>query len=129
MRLLLDSHALIWYVDQDQLVPPTAYATIANPANQLLVSAATVWEVAIKVGTGKLTLAGPYRPWMTKALSDLGATVLPITIEYADKQAGLSFHHRDPFDRLLIATAQEHGLALLTPDPTFAKYPNLKVIW
>ena len=105
MRLLLDSHAIIWYVDQDHLLSPAAHSAITDPANDLLVSAGTLWEIAIKVGSGKLSLSAPYRTWMTKAVGDLWATVLPITIEYAEAQAGLPSHHRDPFDRLLVAQA------------------------
>lgn len=128
MRVLIDTHALIWYVDQDHLVPAVAYATIADPTNDLLVSAATVWEVAIKVATGKLNLSGPYRAWMTKALADLGATVLPITIDYADAQAGLPFHHRDPFDRLLIAQARTEGVPVVGSDAQFDAY-GVTRIW
>ena len=128
MRLLLDSHALIWYVDQDQLVPPVAYRAIANPSNDLFVSAATIWEVAIKVGTGKLKLSGPYRPWITKAVSDLGATILPITIDYADFQAGLPFHHRDPFDRLLIAQSIVESIPVVSGDTLFDAY-GITRIW
>jgi PIN domain nuclease of toxin-antitoxin system len=103
MRLLIDTHALIWYVDQDQLLTPIAHAAITDPANELLVSAATVWELGIKTGQKKLKLSLPYRDWMTKAIADLGLTLLPITVDYADRQANLPVHHKDPFDRLIIA--------------------------
>ena len=74
-----------------------------DPANELLVSAATVWEIAIKVGLGKLTLSSSYRDWMTQVIATLSLKILPITVDYADAQAALPWHHRDPFDRLLIA--------------------------
>jgi PIN domain nuclease of toxin-antitoxin system len=128
MRVLIDTHAPIWYVDQDHLLTPVAHATITDPANDVLVSAATVWEVAIKVGTGKLSLSGPYRAWMTKALADLGATVLPVTVEYADAQAGLPFHHRDPFDRLLVARALTEGVPIVGADAQFDAY-GITRIW
>ncbi len=99
MRLLLDSHTVIWWVDQHKLLGPRAHAAIADSSNALLLSAATIWEIAIKVGIGKLSLSLPYREWMTQAMNDLGAAVLPITIEYADVQAGLAAGHGDPFDR------------------------------
>src|SRR5947209_7203549 len=105
MRLLLDTHALIWYVDQDHLLTPVAHAAITDPANELLLSAATVWELAIKTGQKKLTLSLPYKDWMNKAVADLALTILPVTVEYADRQANLPLHHKDPFDRLLIAQA------------------------
>jgi hypothetical protein len=78
--------------------PTTA---LQDPANDLLLSAATVWELAIKIGLGKLTLSLPYRGWMAKAITDLDLTLLPITVEYAERQAGLPPHHKDPFDRLI----------------------------
>jgi PIN domain nuclease of toxin-antitoxin system len=80
MRLLLDSQAVIWYVDQDHLLSTTAHSAITDPNNDLLVSAATIWEIAIKVGLGKLTLSLPYRQWMNQAVTDLDLTILPVTI-------------------------------------------------
>jgi PIN domain nuclease of toxin-antitoxin system len=122
MRLLIDTHAVIWYVDQDHLLSPLAHSAITDSANDIVVSAATIWEVAIKVGLGKLTLSQPYRLWMNQALADLGATVLPITVECADAQAALPAHHRDPFDRLLIAQAMVEGIALVSADSQFDIY-------
>jgi PIN domain nuclease of toxin-antitoxin system len=84
MRLLLDTQALIWYVDQDHLLSQPAHAAITDPQNDLLLSAASIWEIAIKVGIGKLKLSLPFKPWITKAISDLGLNALPITIDYAD---------------------------------------------
>ncbi len=110
MRLLLDTHVLIWYVDQDHLLTPAAHTAIDDPLNDILISAATIREIAIKVANGKLTLSGSYRPWMNQALADVGATVLPISIDYADAQAHLRHpHHGDPFDRLLVAQALVEG--------------------
>jgi PIN domain nuclease of toxin-antitoxin system len=125
--VLLDTHALIWAVDDPTRLSPAAVVTLQDPANELLVSAATVWEVAIKVGVGKLTLSGPYRPWMIKALTDLGAAVLPITVEYADVQAGLPFHHRDPFDRLLVAQALVETVPVVSGDAQFDAYGVTRV--
>ncbi len=122
MRLLIDTHAVIWYVDQDHLLSPAAHSAITDPANDIVLSAVTIWEVAIKVGLGKLTLSQPYRLWINQALADLGATVLPITVEYADAQAALPMHHRDPFDRLLIAQALVEGVALVSVDTQFDLY-------
>jgi PIN domain nuclease of toxin-antitoxin system len=98
MRHLLDTQALIWYVDQDHLLSQAAHAAITDPANELLLSAATIWEIAIKVGLKELTLTLPYRQWMERAISDLGLIVLPITVAHADVQIGLAGHYRDPFD-------------------------------
>ncbi len=128
MRLLIDSHALIWAVDDPNRLTAISSSALQNPRNQLIVSAATIWEVAIKVGTGKLKLSGPYRPWITKAIFDLGATILPITIDYADFQAGLPFHHRDPFDRLLIAQSIVESIPVVSGDALFDAY-GITRIW
>jgi len=128
MRLLLDTHALIWYVDQDHLLSASAHAAITDSANDLLLSAGTIWEIAIKVGLNKLSLSMPYREWMNKAIADLGLTLLPISVEYADVQAGLPRHHGDPFDRLLAAQARVEDIPLISADPVFDRY-GLKRIW
>ncbi|MCC6123747.1 MAG: type II toxin-antitoxin system VapC family toxin [Pirellulales bacterium] len=128
MRLLLDTHALIWYVDQDHLLSTSAHAAITDPANDLLLSAGTIWEIGIKVGLSKLSLSMPYREWMNKAIADLGLTLLPISVEYADVQAGLPRHHGDPFDRLLAAQARVENIPLVSSDPIFDRY-GLKRIW
>src|SRR5262245_25196579 len=114
MRHLIDSQSLIWYVDQDQLLTATAHATITDPNNQLRLSAATIWEIAIKVGLKKLLLSLPYQQWMNKAIADLSLSVLPITVEYADAQAGLPHHHRDPFDRLIAAQALVEKVSIVS---------------
>lgn len=128
MRVLLDTHTLIWAVDDPGRLTPAAVVALQDPANQLMVSAATVWEVAIKTGTGKLSLSGPYRQWMTKALTDLGAALVPVDVEYADRQAGLPFHHRDPFDRLLVAQALVENVPLVSGDAQFDPY-GVTRIW
>jgi PIN domain nuclease of toxin-antitoxin system len=81
MRLLIDSQSLIWYVDQDHLLSPAALAAMTDLNNDLLLSAATIWEIAIKVGLKKLSLSMPYKQWITKAMADLDMIVLPITVE------------------------------------------------
>lgn len=122
MKLLVDSHALLWYVDQDQLLSRNAHAAITDPANDLLLSAATVWEIAIKSGHGKLSLSVPFRSWMLQAIADLGLTLLPITVEFADAQASLPKHHGDPFDRLLVAQAQVEKIGIISSDAIFDRY-------
>ena len=84
MRLLIDSHALIWYVDQHQQLSSASHAALSDRDNDLLLSAGSIWEIAIKIGLGKLVLTQSYSLWMSQALNDLGITVLPITIEYAN---------------------------------------------
>jgi len=125
---LLDTHALIWYVDHDHLLSASAHAAITDSANDLLLSAGTIWEIGIKVGLKKLSLSIPYREWMNKAIADLGLTLLPISVEYADVQAGLPRHHGDPFDRLLAAQARVENIPLISSDPVFDRY-GLTRIW
>ena len=128
MKLLLDAHALIWAVDAPEKLGDDATTALQEPANDLLLSAGTVWEISIKVGLGKLTLSLPYRQWMNQAIHDLGATVLPITVEYADVQAGLPAHHGDPFDRLLAAQAQVENVSLVSTDAIFDQY-GIRRVW
>jgi PIN domain nuclease of toxin-antitoxin system len=128
VRHLIDAQALIWYVDQDHLLTWPARAAISDPANELVLSAGTIWEIGIKVGLGKLSLSLPYRLWMDTAIADLDLELLPITVEYADVQAGLPGHHRDPFDRLLAAQALKDGLPLISADAIFDQY-GVRRIW
>jgi PIN domain nuclease of toxin-antitoxin system len=122
VRLLLDSHTLIWAVDEPSRLSTAATTAVQDPANALLLSAATVWEIAIKVGLNKLNLTLPFRQWMNQAIADLGVSLLPITVEYADVQASLPNHHRDPFDRLLIAQALTEAVCVVSLDPAFDAY-------
>ncbi len=122
MRILLDTHTVIWWVDQDHRLGEAARSAIADPSNELFLGAATVWEIAIKVGLGKLTLSMPYLSWMKQAITDLAATLLPVTVEYASAQAGLPLHHRDPFDRLLVAQARVENMPLISGDAIFDRY-------
>jgi PIN domain nuclease of toxin-antitoxin system len=122
MRVLLDSHTLIWAVDEPTKLSATAVATLQDPGNDLVVSAGSVWEIAIKVGLNKLTLSQPYRPWIEKAIADLGASLLPIALEHADALVRLPMHHRDPFDRLLVAQSMIEKLLVVSADAQLDAY-------
>lgn len=128
MRLLLDTHTLLWAVDDPAQLGPQAIASLHDLANELLLSAGSIWEVAIKVGVKKLELSMPYRQWMLQAISDLGLTILPISVEYASIQAALPHHHKDPFDRLLIAQALSEQIPLVSVDAQFDAY-GVTRIW
>jgi len=116
VRLLLDTHVWIWWVS-DQSLGPSARRAIADPMNDALVSAASVWEAAIKVGLGKLDLPA-------EVLTELGHGLdpLPIATEHAARAGGLPQHHGDPFDRMLVAQAQLEDLTLVTRDPRLSAY-------
>jgi PIN domain nuclease of toxin-antitoxin system len=127
MRVLIDAHTLLWAVDDVSKLSSPALAALQDPSNDLFVSAGTIWEMAIKVGLGKLALSRPYRPWIEQALADLGAIVLPISVPHADVQAALPHHHRDPFDRLLIAQALVEGMAIVGVDVQFDSYGVVRI--
>lgn len=128
MRLLVDSHSLIWSLDDPSKLSPAASTALQDPTNTLLVSAATIWEVAIKVSVGKLTLSAAYRDWMDRAIAVLRLTILPLTVEYAAAQTSLPMHHRDPFDRLLIAQALVENVPIISSDAQLDAY-GISRVW
>ncbi|MBI3465847.1 MAG: type II toxin-antitoxin system VapC family toxin [Planctomycetes bacterium] len=128
MRLLLDSHILLWAVDQPSQLSTAAALALQDPTNDLLVSAGSIWEIAIKVGLKKLTLSFPYKQWLNTALTDLTATLLPITVDYVDLLTTLPLHHRDPFDRLMVAQAVVEQVSIVSSDPAFDLY-GVQRLW
>ncbi len=122
MRLLADSHVLLWaLLRPDELDRPAARA-LAAASNEVLVSAASLWEIAIKAGMGKLRLPGPPAEWLPEAMDRTGIETLPIEGAHALAAAALPPHHRDPFDRMIAAQALAEGLTVVTRDPRFAPY-------
>ena len=128
MTHLLDAHSLLWALDDPAKLSAAATAALQDPANELLLSAGTMWELSIKVGLGKLTLSLPFRPWLEKAITDLDLSVLPITLDHVECQATLPFHHRDPFDRLLVAQAMIEKLLLVSADGVLDQY-GIHRVW
>ncbi len=128
MRLLIDTHALLWALDDPAKLSGSATLALQDPTNELLLSAATVWELAIKLSQGKLTLSLPYRQWMERAIDDLELSILPVTVIYAERQARLPPHHKDPFDRLIIAQALEEGIPVVCADGAFDAY-RVSRVW
>ena len=127
MRVLIDSHALIWYVDQDKLLSIASHAAISDPANDLLLSAGSIWEIGIKIGLGKLLLTQPFKVWMNQAISDLHVTVLPLTVEYVDVQSNLPKNHGDPFDRLIVAQAIVEQVSIISADANLDAYGIIRI--
>jgi PIN domain nuclease of toxin-antitoxin system len=121
VRLLLDTHTLIWW-DNDRL-PPRVTRMIES-ADEVWVSAVTAWEIAVKSALGKIVARGT----VAEAVADYGFSPLPVTLEHADAVRGLPPHHRDPFDRLLVAQAQVERLVVLTRDAVFRSY-DIDVRW
>lgn len=127
MRHLLDAHALIWALDDPSRLGARARAILEDPANDLVLNVGTIWELSIKAGLGKLSLSLPYRQWLERALSHLGIAVSPITVEFTERQTALPFHHRDPFDRLLVAQCLVENIALVSADGVFDQYGITRV--
>lgn len=127
MRHLVDAHSLIWALDDPRKLGVKAIAALEDPANELVVSAGTIWELSIKVGLEKLSLSLPYRKWIERAVADLGLVVLPITLEVAERQMKLPFHHRDPFDRLLAAQCIVESMPLVSADSVFDQYRVIRI--
>jgi len=116
LRLLLDTHVLLWWAEDD--LRAEAEAAIVDEANELIVSAATIWEARIKEASGKLEIPVD----LVSAARERGVSELSITWPHAVEAAGLPRHHADPFDRMLIAQAQIEGLTLVTRDAVFEQY-------
>lgn len=127
MRHLVDAHSLIWALDDPRKLGVKAIAALEDPANELVVSAGTIWELSIKVGLEKLSLSLTYRKWIERAVADLGLVVLPITLEVAERQMKLPFHHRDPFDRLLAAQCIVESMPLVSADSVFDQYRVIRI--
>lgn len=109
-------------MDDPSRLGANARAVLENPDNELAVSVGTIWELSIKTGIGKLSLSLPYRQWVERALADLGITVSPITLEFTARQTTLPFHHRDPFDRLLVAQCLVETVPIVSSDAVFDQY-------
>jgi len=128
VRLLLDTHCWLWMQVSPERFSARAAALLADPANELFFSAASSWEIAIKYSLGKLPLPSPPSLYVSTRLRDGGVSPLPIEHAHALRAAELPRHHRDPFDRLLVAQAQLDKLALVTVDEQFAPY-EIEIVW
>ena len=128
MRLLLDSHALLWFCEGNAALSATARTAIEDLGNDKFVSHATAWEVAIKASLGKLKLAVRYNELFPGALVTNGFLALSLDFRHFDELRSLPFHHRDPFDRLLIAQARVEGLTLVSCDSNFQPY-GVPLLW
>lgn len=127
MKLLLDTNVFLWLVKQ-QPIPPNALAQLEDLSNELYISLVTPWEMQIKVGIGKLKLAGSVPSVTQTQLTASSMTLLPITLDHIDALSRLPDLHRDPFDRLLIAQAIHENLTIVTGDEVIARYP-VSVLW
>ena len=127
MNLLLDTHVLIWALGAPRRLRPEALHAIENPENSVVVSAVSAMEIAIKQSLGKIDLPGPAESWLEPAIRDAGFDIIPVSFQDALRLRALPWHHRDPFDRLLVAQALG-GYTLCTNDERLADYA-ISLFW
>lgn len=125
MKLLLDTHALVWYVEGDAKLSATARTLIKAGANDVFISPATYWEIAIKVSLGKWVLNRPYADFIDLCLNAYGFQILPVMPSHTTVLVALPFppQHKDPFDRLLVAQAITEQMAVVSADVKLDAYP------
>ncbi|HSS30718.1 MAG TPA: type II toxin-antitoxin system VapC family toxin [Nitrospiraceae bacterium] len=126
MKVLLDTHAFLWAITDESRLSTKARAVIANADSWF--SVASVWEVVVKVQSGKLSLPQPVGEFLTSELALSRVQILPIALNHVLRVESLALHHRDPFDRILIAQSLEEKLPLVTADPLFDRY-RVELIW
>ena len=128
MRVLLDTQAFLWWVDEASHLSSRARTAIAAPDNEVFLSIASCWEIAIKVSLGKLRLKTPPKRFFPEQLAANAFELLGVELDHVCRVATLPFHHRDPFDRLLVAQAIEEDLTVVSTDEVFERY-GVSRIW
>jgi PIN domain nuclease of toxin-antitoxin system len=123
VRLLLDTHVLVWYYLDDPHLSTAARLLIEDGANTKVISPASYWEFAIKIGLGKYTLSESYEDFIQHAILDNGFPILPVEPRHTAVLVTLPLHHKDPFDRLMIAQAIVEGIPLVSADTHLDPYP------
>ncbi|MEZ0609443.1 type II toxin-antitoxin system VapC family toxin [Fibrella sp. WM1] len=127
MNYLIDTHTLLWLIDDESAIPDLTLQQLRNPANALFVSIASIWEIAIKRSLGKLAISQPTQV-IVDELPTLGISLLPILASHAIQVEQLPFHHRDPFDRIIIAQALSEDCVIVSKDGNFPLYA-VPVLW
>ncbi|MBY0513488.1 MAG: type II toxin-antitoxin system VapC family toxin [Gemmataceae bacterium] len=128
MRALLDTHAFLWFVLDDPQLSGAAKALVEDPANDVEVSPASYWEIAIKIRLGKYTLPQPYQTFMETQLVVNDFRILHVEPKHTALLTTLDLHHKDPFDRLLIAQAVAEQIPIVSGDVVFDQYP-VRRLW
>ena len=128
MRVLLDTHAFLWWIGDDPRLSERAREVLSDGDNDLVFSAASGWEIAIKARLGRLHVPGDLNTYLFRQLTENYTSVLPVHLSHALRVHALPDHHRDPFDRLLVAQAIVEEIPLLSADPRIARYP-VEIVW
>jgi PIN domain nuclease of toxin-antitoxin system len=128
LTLLLDTHSFLWFVLDDRKLSAAAKAAIEDPANDIEISPASYWEIAIKIALGNYTLPQPYQQFMEQQLATNQFRILPIEIRHTALLTTLPHHHKDPFDRLLVAQALCEDISIVSSDPRLDAY-GVKRLW
>jgi PIN domain nuclease of toxin-antitoxin system len=128
LRVLLDTHAFLWWIGDDPRLSERAREVLSDGDNDLVFSAASGWEIAIKARLGRLHVPGDLNTYLFRQLTENYTSVLPVHLSHALRVHALPDHHRDPFDRLLVAQAIVEEIPLLSADPRIARYP-VEVVW
>ena len=128
MKILLDTNSFLWFISGSERLSINARDRIADLDNQLFLSSASLWEIAIKVSIEKLELLQPYNQLIPQQLEENDINILPIELSHLTTVVELPFYHRDPFDRLIIAQALTEDLPVVSPDSLFSQYA-IKLIW
>lgn len=128
MRVLLDTHVFLWWIEGDAGLSRKANRTIADPTNECLLSLASCWEMATKISLGKLKLPGVMERFIPEQLAVNAFRQLDIEFKHVARVAALPFHHKDPFDRLLVAQALEERLPIVSADRVFRRY-GVQRVW
>jgi PIN domain nuclease of toxin-antitoxin system len=130
MQVLLDTHAFLWFAEGDPKLSAPARGVIEDAARVKLVSVASIWEMAIKIRLGKLSVSSPFtHEFVSAQLEKYGFVLHPITVEHSVRVATLDLHHRDPFDRLLVAQCLVDDMPILSADAAFDGYQNVRRLW
>jgi PIN domain nuclease of toxin-antitoxin system len=129
MRVLLDTHTVLWAMVQPSLLSPAVSTLLLDDSTEVLVSSAVAWELSIKYHAGKLPEAAALLAGFSTVLSSLSARELPISVAHAVLAGGLAWAHRDPFDRMLAAQAMAEAAVLVSRDAVFDNLPALRRVW
>jgi len=130
VRLLLDTHALLWWINPHERMSPRALQVLADGGNEVFISTITPWEVAIKAAIGRFDMPRPLGPFFEREIAANGILVLAVELDHAVavRELPMFADHRDPFDRMLVAQARTEGLALVSADRNFDRY-GIERVW